>query len=148
MTPSRAPVLAALAFMTALLGYALVRLGYGSLPPLPVGAVVTLLLLAGYIAFSAVATRNRLQRRPGARPLAPLAAAKMAVLGKAAATVGALTSGFWAGALVWLLPQVNRVAATRRDSVVASAGVLAALAVLGTGLALERVCRLRDDDRS
>ena len=35
MTPSRAPVLAALAFMTALLGYALVRVGYGSLPPLP-----------------------------------------------------------------------------------------------------------------
>lgn len=147
-----------LAVLAAIIAYAALALGYGTLPTLPVGLPVSLGLLAAFVAAVAVSTRERLAarfRRPGprkVRPLDPLAAARVAVLARAASLVGAFSTGLCAGGAGWLLPRAGRLAAARHDATVVIIGLVCAVALLASGLYLERVCRAPDppedgDDR-
>lgn len=146
-----------LAVLAAALAYVGLALGYGSLPRLPAGLPVSLGLLAVFVGAVSISTRERLAarfRRPGPRritPLDPLAAARVAVLARAASLVGAFSTGLCAGGASWLLPRAGRLAAARQDAVVDVVGLVCAVALLVAGLYLERVCRAPeppdDDDR-
>ena len=141
MRPTRLSGLAALFVLAAGASWLLAGLAYGSLPPLPRYAVVTLLLLAVAIAFSAASVRARLQGRPGTRPILPIAVARQAALAKAGSSAGAIFAGLWAG---WLLFTGSRLEerAAGTDALTSALGLVAALALTGSALWLERVCRV------
>lgn len=141
MTPTRLPALAGLFVLAAGASWLLAHLAYGSLPPLPRYGVVTLLLLAIAIAFTAASVRARLQGRPRTRPILPIAVARHAALAKAGSSAGGIFAGLWAGWLVFTGQRLEeRAAAT--DALTSLLGLVAAVALTISALWLERVCRV------
>jgi uncharacterized membrane protein len=140
--PTRLPVLLAVVLVVGVLTWALARTAYGQLPPLPVIAPISLLLLALVEGFSALSVRDRLAGRPGTRPILPLQVARYAALGKAGAAAGGLFTGLFGGLLGYLLPELGKPAYSR-DAWVSAAGVVTSLILVAAALALERACRVR-----
>lgn len=143
MTPTRPATLLGLAAVFVVLGYLLLDTSYGSLPPLPLYAPVTLVLLAIVEAGMARVVRERLAGRGGGggRPLHPLQVARAAVLAKASSVTGAVLLGGYSGVLAWTLPRRDDLALADRDAAVAAFSVLACVAVVAAALLLERACR-------
>lgn len=139
MTPTRLPVLAGLAAAAAVVAYLLVRGSYGSVPPLPGYAPVSLVLLAVFELGLARAVRARLRGPVTGRPLHPLQVARAAVLAKASSTGGALLAGAYGGLLAHVLPLQAEQA--QDDAVVSGASVAASLLLVVAALLLERACR-------
>jgi uncharacterized membrane protein YbhN (UPF0104 family) len=144
VTPTRLRTLVLCGLAGALAGYLLAELAYGSLPPLPSYAPVTLLLLAVVEALMArvVSDRVRGRARPGARPVHPLQVARAVALAKASSPTGSLLLGGYLAVLVWLLPREAEQA--RDDALVSGASALAALLLVLAALALERAGRTPD----
>jgi hypothetical protein len=133
-------VVAALA--AAAVGWLLLSAFYYSsfstgMPWLP---TVVLAALAVLEAFLAQNTTARIQRKPGALPVEPLAVARYAVLAKASSLAGALFGGFSAGLVAWLA--LEPTDAAHDDLPAAIGGVVASLALIGAALWLERSCRV------
>lgn len=142
--PTRYGVLGALALLAAALTWGVLRVLDSRtplVPPLPPTVPLGLLALALGIGVSALALRRRLRGDPGTRRVDPLAAARMLALAKAAAHAGALLLGCYAGLALFLLPDAG-LTLRRGRLVLALLSVLAALALTGSGLLLERVCRV------
>ena len=139
MTPTRMPTLLGAAALAALVAYLLVRLTYGSLPPLPAYAPVTLVLLAVFELGLARAVRARLRGPVRGRPMHPLQVARAAVLGKASAAAGALLGGAYAGLLAHVLPLQAELA--RSDARTSAVSVAACALLVVAALLLERACR-------
>lgn len=118
---------------------------YGSLPPLPAPAGLTFLVLGLAEAGVAVVLYRRIRRRPGARPVDALAAARAVALAKASALAGALVGGAWCGVLAYVLPRRAQVAAAASDTVSAVIGVVGAAVLVAAALALEWCCRTPED---
>ncbi|WP_433801608.1 DUF3180 domain-containing protein [Actinomycetospora sp. CA-084318] len=118
---------------------------YGSIPPLPAPAGLTFLVLGLVEAGIAVVLYRRIQRRPGARPVDALAAARAVALAKASALAGALVGGAWCGVLAHVLPRRAEVAAAASDTTAAIVGIVGAAVLVGAALALEWCCRTPDD---
>jgi hypothetical protein len=121
----------------------------GTLPSVPQAAPVVLALIAVVLLSTALSLRARLkaqrERRPGAKGVDPLMAARAVVFGQASALVAALVAGMYGGTGVFLLELLD--IPTRRDQALyAGFSVLAGLAVIAAALFLERVCRLPEDD--
>ncbi|MBC2863839.1 DUF3180 domain-containing protein [Streptomyces mexicanus] len=121
----------------------------GTLPSVPLAAPVVLALIAVVLLSTALSLRARLkaqrERRPGAKGVDPLMAARAVVFGQASALVAALVAGMYGGTGVFLLELLD--IPTRRDQALyAGFSVLAGLAVIAAALFLERVCRLPEDD--
>jgi hypothetical protein len=148
VTPARPPFVVLLALVaTALswLGLDLWDSRGGTPPPLPwTTALGTLILCAGVVAAGLPVRRWVAGRRE--RPLDPLLAARTVVLAKAAAYGGALLAGWYAGQALILLPDLVGVRRTRL--LVAAGCALAAIALAGCGLLVQRWCRVppSDDD--
>lgn len=123
----------------------LVRLNYNSLPALPRLAGATLLVLAVAEAALGVSLRARIQRRPGTRPVEPLAAARAVALAKASSLAGSIVLGGWLGVLGYVLPQRENLAASG-DTASAAVGGVSAAALVAAGLWLEYCCRTPRDD--
>ncbi len=147
MKPTRMRILALTAAVAGLGGYLLARLAYGSIPPLPSYAPISLVLLALVEAALAWIVRDRLavrrfdaSGRPRGRPLHPIQVAKAAVLAKASSPTGALLLGFYAGFVTWTYPHRSSLSAAR-DTRVCLASAASALALVVAGVALERACR-------
>ncbi|MDP9396252.1 MAG: DUF3180 domain-containing protein, partial [Actinomycetota bacterium] len=89
----------------------------------------------------------RLTGAPGTRPMNPLGAARMAALAKACTHGGAVLAGGYAGVAVYLLLHTESTA-RRVDAGLSVLSLVGSAAVLGAGVFLERVCRVRppDDD--
>jgi hypothetical protein len=115
------------------------------LPTLPWSGPLGLAFLAVAVLLSALALRRRMQGTHGAKPPHPLGVARMAVLGKASSHVGALLGGGYAGLVLLALPGLD-VTARRDRALVAATAVVAALVLIGAGLLLERICRVRPPD--
>jgi hypothetical protein len=145
VTPTRVRDLLAVALVAALLGNLVVRLAYGSLPGLPLAAGATFGVLGVAEALAGNALRARILRRPGARPVQPLVAARAVLLAKASALGGAIMAGVWAGLLLYLLPRVAEVTAAASDAVAGTIGLLSAVALVAGALWLEHCCRTPDD---
>lgn len=144
MNPTRLRFLVAAAVICAALGWGLVEVVYawnGRLVPVPWLAAAALWLLAAAVAYWAWVGRPRLQRRPGARPMPPVVAARTAALAMAASRIGAVVAGFYAGIAVAMLTHlVTETGLTTFWS--ATAAALGAAALVAAGLWLEHICRL------
>lgn len=137
-------MLGALVALAAAAGWGFARLvesWTGRIVPVPWLAAAALWILAAAVAFWAISSRPRLERRPGYRPMPPIVAARTAAMAMAASRAGALFAGGYAGiavAMVSLLGSPSG-ATTFWVSVAASIG---AFALIAAALWLERICRL------
>ncbi len=144
-TATSPSVLVVVAVAAGLAANLVVGVAYGDLPPLPLLAGLTALVLGlGEIVLGAV-LRARIRRRPGARPIDALAAARAVALAKASSLAGALLGGAWVGFLAYVGPLAGQVAAAADDTASAVVGVVGAAVLVGAGLWLEHCLRTPDD---
>ncbi|HEX5497318.1 MAG TPA: DUF3180 domain-containing protein [Mycobacteriales bacterium] len=150
MTATRIRDLVAIALVTGLLSWVVVRRWYGSFPeltwyvPISLGVLAWVELVAGY------QLRARIRRRRGARPVNPLVAARMLALAKASSLVGAGMTGVWAGLMIYVVPRLDFLAAASGDTATSSVGVVCSAGLTAAALWLEHCCRTPDppeDDR-
>ncbi|WP_445526603.1 DUF3180 domain-containing protein [Streptomyces cyslabdanicus] len=151
MRELRIRVLAGVFVVAGVLSWAGARLwnAVGSLPGVPLAAPIVLALIAAVLMSTALSLRARLkaqrERRPGAKGVDPMMAARAVVFGQASALVAALVAGMYGGTGVALLELLD-IPARRDQAVYAGFSVLAGIAVIAAALFLERVCKLPEDD--
>jgi hypothetical protein len=147
----RIGLLAGVFVVAGVLSWAGARLwnSVGTLPGVPLAAPVVLALIAVVLLATALSLRARLraqrERRPGAKGVDPLMAARAVVFGQASALVAALVAGMYGGTGVFLLELLD-IPARRDQAVYAGASVVAGIAVIAAAIFLERVCKLPEDD--
>ncbi|MFJ6798454.1 DUF3180 domain-containing protein [Streptomyces sp. NPDC091268] len=146
-------ILAGIFLIAGVLSWAGARLwnAYGSLPGVPLAAPIVLAVIAAVLLATGLSLRARLraqrERRPGAKGVEPLMAARAVVFGQASALVAALVAGMYGGVGVFLLTEALIEVPARRDQAwYAGASVLAGAAVIAAALFLERVLKLPEDD--
>ena len=140
MSPTRPGPLLAIAVIAAALAWLVVRQRFATLPPLPWTAVPALLLLAVGEAVAGHHLRGRLTGRRMAKPLEPIAVARMAALARASSAAAAALGGLAAGFGIYVAGQLDK-AVPRHDAYASGVTVAAALALLAGALYLERCCR-------
>jgi hypothetical protein len=140
MRPTSISVLIVAGLAAAALGWLLISFSYGSLPDLPWSPVIVLVVLAIAEALLAQNTSARIQRKPGTPRVDPLAVARYVALAKASSLVGAISAGFSAGLVIYLAMESTQAA--HDDLPKAVGGLVAALALIGAALWLERACRV------
>ncbi|GAA2943092.1 DUF3180 domain-containing protein [Streptomyces enissocaesilis] len=122
----------------------------GTLPSVPLAAPVVLAVIAVVLLATALSIRSRLraqrERRPGAKGVEPLMAARAVVFGQASALVASLVCGMYGGVGVFLLMNSLDVPARRDQAIYAGLSVLAGAGVVAAAFFLERVCKLPDDE--
>ncbi|GAA2519637.1 DUF3180 domain-containing protein [Streptomyces longisporus] len=151
MRELRIRVLAGVFVVAGILSWAGARLwnSIGTLPSVPLAAPVVLALIAVVLTATALSLRGRFkaqrERRPEAKGVDPLMAARAVVFGQASALVAALVAGMYGGTGVFLLELLD-IPARRDQAIYAGFSVVAGIAVIVAAIFLERVCRLPDDD--
>ncbi|MDX3798393.1 DUF3180 domain-containing protein [Streptomyces sp. AK04-3B] len=144
-------VLAGVFVVAGVLSWAGARLwnSIGTLPSVPLAAPIVLAVIAVILLATAISLRSRLkaqrERRPEAKGVDPLMAARAVVFGQASALVAALVSGMYGGTGVFLLESLD-IPARRDQAIYAGFSVLAGIAVIAAAIFLERVCKLPEDD--
>jgi len=147
----RIRTLAAVFFVAGLLSWAGARLwnSVGTLPRVPLAAPIVLALIAVVLLATALSLRARLkaqrERRPDAKGVDPMMAARAVVFGQASALVAALVAGMYGGTGVFLLESLD-IPARRDQAIYAGFSVLVGIAVIAAAFFLERVCKLPEDD--
>ena len=137
--------------MTTILGLLLQRTLRASgweMPPVPWTAAIGLLLVACLVYSAAVPVGRITRGVPGARPVDPLRAARTAVLGKATAYAGAVVLGWYLAQVLLAAARPGRRAPPAARPCGPAITALAALAVCGSGLLAERMCRLPPEDHT
>ncbi|WQB72393.1 DUF3180 domain-containing protein [Prescottella equi] len=148
MKPTRIWDLLSLSLLAAVATWLLLRVAYGSLPPIPVYAGASLYPVALIETILAFVVRSRVREHAiggGPRQLHPITAARAVALAKASALVGAASAGVWAGFLVFLWPQRSHLRAAVSDSSGVIVGLIAAVLLVAAALWLEHCCRTPDD---
>ncbi|WHM37388.1 DUF3180 domain-containing protein [Streptomyces sp. BPTC-684] len=151
MKQLRLGVLAGLFAVAGVLSWAGARLwdSLGTLPRVPLAAPIVLAVIAVILLATALSIRSRLraqrERRPGAKGVEPLMAARAVVFGQSSALVAALVSGMYGGTGVFLLGSLD-IPARRDQAIYAGFSVAAGIAVVAAAFFLERVCKLPDDE--
>ncbi|MFD9033182.1 DUF3180 domain-containing protein [Streptomyces sp. NPDC059567] len=151
MKQLRLKILAGLFIVAGILSWGAARLwdAVGTLPSVPLAAPIVLAAIAVVLTATALSIRSRLkaqrERRPGAKGVEPLMAARAVVFGQASALVAALVAGMYGGTGVFLLGSLD-IPARRDQAIYAGFSVLAGIAVIAAALFLERVCKLPEDD--
>ncbi|MEW2808837.1 DUF3180 domain-containing protein [Streptomyces massasporeus] len=151
MRELRIRVLAAVFVVAGILSWAGARLwnSVGTLPSVPLAAPIVLAVIAVVLLATALSIRARLkaqrERRPEAKGVDPLMAARAVVFGHASALVAALVAGMYGGTGVFLLESLD-IPARRDQAIYAGLSVLAGIGVIAAAIFLERVCKLPEDD--
>lgn len=149
LTPTSPATLAVAALGAAAVGWIMISRGYNNFPSLTwLPAIITGGLGVLEIV-AAVATKARIDRRPGAVPVEPLTVVRYVVLAKASSVVGALFGGFFGAVMVWLLAERGRLEAAGNDLPPAIGDFAGAVVLLVGALLLERACRVppqQDED--
>ncbi|BAC72380.1 hypothetical protein AQJ43_27255 [Streptomyces avermitilis] len=151
MKELRIRTLAAVFVVAGVLSWAGARLwnSVGTLPRVPLAAPIVLALIAVVLLATALSLRARLkaqrERRPGAKGVDPLMAARAVVFGQASALVAALVAGMYGGTGAFLLESLD-IPARRDQAIYAGFSVLAGVGVIAAAFFLERVCKLPEDD--
>ncbi|MFJ3584842.1 DUF3180 domain-containing protein [Streptomyces sp. NPDC090127] len=151
MKQLRLKVLAGLFLAAGILSWGAARLwdAVGTLPSVPLAAPIVLASIAAVLTATALSLRARLKaqrdRRPGAKGVEPLMAARAVVFGQASALVAALVAGMYGGTGVFLLGSLD-IPSRRDQAIYAGFSVLAGFAVIAAALFLERVCKLPEDE--
>jgi len=143
MKPTRPSVLIAIALVSGVAAFLVMRAAYSSIPTLQAYAPASLAVLGVAELMLASTTRARLAGRPGTRPIHPITVARIAALAKASSPVGALGAGVYAGLLIYVARHLGQASAYRRDTLVSALAVAASLLLIAGALLLERVCRVR-----
>jgi uncharacterized protein (DUF983 family) len=146
--PTRFRDLAAIAVVVAVIVFLVVRVSYGSMPPLPLLAGIVLYVLAALEVVIAFVVRSRVNSREiGSQrgQLHPITAARVLALAKASAMLGAIATGVWAGTLVYLLTRHDDLAAAEHDRPGTIVGLIGGVLLVGAALWLEYCCRTPDD---
>ncbi|MFB8087986.1 DUF3180 domain-containing protein [Streptomyces sp. col6] len=150
MKQLRLGVLAGLFAAAGVLSWGAARLwdSLGTLPSVPLFAPIVLAAIAVVLLATALSIRARLraqrERRPGAKGVEPLMAARALVFAQASALVVALVSGMYGGTAVFLLGSLD-IPPRRDQAIYAGFAVLAGIGVIAAALFLERICKLPDD---
>lgn len=151
MRELRIRLLAGVFVVAGVLSWAGARLwnSVGTLPSVPLAAPIVLALIAVVLLATAISIRARLkaqrERRPEAKGVDPLMAARAVVFGHASALVAALVAGMYGGTGVFLLESLD-IPARRDQAIYAGFSVLAGIGVIAAAIFLERVCKLPEDD--
>ncbi|MFK4227345.1 DUF3180 domain-containing protein [Streptomyces sp. NPDC019890] len=151
MKQLRLGVLAGLFAAAGVLSWGAARLweSIGTLPSVPLAAPIVLAVIAVVLTSTALSLRARLraqrERRPGAKGVEPLMAARAVVFGQASALVAAIVSGMYGGTGVFLLGSLD-IPPRRDQAIYAAFSVLAGIGVIAAAFFLERVCKLPEDD--
>ncbi|MFE6282361.1 DUF3180 domain-containing protein [Streptomyces sp. NPDC057877] len=151
MRELRIRTLAGVFVVAGILSWAGARLwnSVGTLPSVPLAAPIVLALIAAVLLSTALSLRSRLkaqrERRPDAKGVDPMMAARAVVFGQASALVAALVAGMYGGTGVFLLELLD-IPARRDQAIYAGTSVVAGIAVIAAALFLERVCKLPEDD--
>ncbi|WP_188189216.1 DUF3180 domain-containing protein [Nonomuraea sp. SYSU D8015] len=141
MRPTRPGLLVGILVIVALLSWAAVRQFYSDLPLMPWTAIPTVLLLAIGEAYSGWATKARIARKPGTKPVEPLAVARLAALAKASAYAGAVFGGLFAGFALYTVQMLDRET-PRSEFFIATGSFVACVALVCAALYLENACRI------
>ncbi|PZT72539.1 MULTISPECIES: DUF3180 domain-containing protein [unclassified Streptomyces] len=150
MKQLRLGVLAGLFAAAGVLSWGGARLwdSFGTLPSVPLAAPIVLAVIAVVLLATALSIRARLraqrERRPGAKGVEPLMAARALVFAQASALVVALVAGMYGGTAVFLLGSLD-IPPRRDQAIYAGFAVLAGFAVIAAALFLEHICKLPDD---
>ncbi|MDF3147319.1 MULTISPECIES: DUF3180 domain-containing protein [unclassified Streptomyces] len=151
MRELRIRMLAGIFLVAGVLSWAGARLwnSIGTLPSVPLAAPIVLAVIAVVLLATALSIRARLraqrERRPEAKGVDPLMAARAVVFGQASALVAALVAGMYGGTGVFLLELLDTPA--RRDQAIyAGFSVVTGVGVIAAAIFLERVCKLPEDD--
>ncbi|MFJ4538952.1 DUF3180 domain-containing protein [Streptomyces tibetensis] len=153
MRELRIRVLAGVFVVAGVLSWAGARLwnSIGTLPSVPLAAPIVLAVIAVVLLATALSIRARLkaqrERRPEAKGVDPLMAARAVVFGQASALVAALVAGMYGGTGVFLLESLD-IPARRDQAIYAGFSVLAGIGVIAAAIFLERVCKLPEDDEN
>ncbi len=123
----------------------LALLDYDALPPLPLAAGVTLLVLAVVELVFTQSLRARLAGKQGTKPVPALVAARAVALAKASSLLGAIMAGAWLGILVYVLPKRATLVTGAGDTNSAVVGLVSAGALIAAALWLENSCRTPED---
>ncbi|WP_405854736.1 DUF3180 domain-containing protein [Streptomyces sp. NBC_00090] len=151
MKQLRLKVLTGLFLAAGILSWGATRLwdSVGTLPSVPIAAPIVLAVIAVVLTATALSIRSRLkaqrERRPGAKGVEPLMAARAVVFGQASALVAAIVAGMYGGTGVFLLGFLD-VPARRDQALYAALAVAAGIGVIAAALFLEHVCKLPEDD--
>ncbi|WP_256107458.1 DUF3180 domain-containing protein [Streptomyces sp. ODS05-4] len=151
MKQLRLKVLVGVFVVAGVLAWAAARLweSFGTLPSVPLAAPIVLAVIAVVLVATALSIRSRLraqrERRPDAKGVEPMMAARAVVFGQASALVAALAGGAYGGVGVFLLGSLD-IPARRDQAIYAGFSVLAAAAVIAAAFFLERVCKLPEDE--
>jgi hypothetical protein len=147
----RIRLLAGVFVVAGVLSWAGARLwnSIGTLPSVPLAAPIVLALIAVVLLATALSLRARLkaqrERRPDAKGVDPMMAARAVVFGHASALVAGLVAGMYGGTGVFLLESLD-IPARRDQAIYAGFSVLAGIGVIAAAIFLERVCKLPDDE--
>ncbi|MFJ2111157.1 MULTISPECIES: DUF3180 domain-containing protein [unclassified Streptomyces] len=150
MKQLRIGVLVGLFVVAGVLSWAAARLwdSFDTLPSVPLAAPIVLAAIAAVLVATALSLRSRLkaqrERRPDAKGVDPLMAARAVVFGQASALVAALVCGMYGGTGVFLLGFLD-IPARRDQAIYAGASVVAGIAVIAAAFFLEHVCKLPED---
>ena len=143
MQPTKPWSLLAIAAVSGVLAWIVVRFTFGNLAPLPWTALPALLLIAiGEFSFG----RNigpRLHGRPTARPIQPIAVPRVVALAKASSAAASAIGGLALGFLVYTIPSIGKPV-PGHDALVSALTALAAIVLVLAALYLERACRAPD----
>ena len=151
MKQLRLGVLAGLFAAAGILSWGAARLwdSFGTLPSVPLAAPIVLAVIAVVLLATALSIRSRLraqrERRPGAKGVEPMMAARALVFAQASALVVALVSGMYGGTAVFLLGSLD-IPPRRDQAIYAGFSVLGGIGVIASAVFLERVCKLPEDD--
>jgi hypothetical protein len=146
MTPTRTPVLLAIAVVCTLVSWLVLRLAYSALPPLPWTGVPALAIAAAAEAWTGHLLRGRILGRPGTKPAPPLYVARMAVLAKATSQAGAVIGGVAAGFALYAAGSLS-APVPRHDEITALTTLIMSLLLVCAALYLEHCCRIPKDPR-
>jgi peptidoglycan/LPS O-acetylase OafA/YrhL len=145
MKPTKFRLLIAVAIVAGAASYLLTANYYSDLPPVPLYGPVFLFVLAAAEGYTAATTSARRAGKPGTQPIHPITVARIAALAKATSPIGALAAGAYAGFLGHVTGIDSGQANT--DVRTAAVGVAAGVVLTIAALAMERVCRIKDDRR-
>jgi len=140
MQPTKPWSLLAIAAVSGILAWIVVRFTFASLAPLPWTAVPALLLLAAGEFGLARNLGPRLHGQPGAKPIQPMAVPRVVALAKASSAAGSCIGGLALGFLVYTIPSIDKPV-PGHDALAAAITMVSAAALVLAALYLERACR-------
>jgi hypothetical protein len=116
---------------------------YTRLPRFQLSAPLSLVVIAVFEGYTALAIRARLDGRPGTKPIMPMLVARYAALAKASSLAAAVAGGAWTGVFAYAVSHRQQFTYAARDSVLGGIGIAAAVLLVVAALFLERACRVR-----